>query len=67
MPMLCPTCRKNVAPRPENKAFPFCKQRCKMVDLGNWLGESYVLSRPLDPEADAEVVTQIINELEEKI
>jgi uncharacterized protein len=21
--------------------FPFCSPRCKLVDLGRWLGESY--------------------------
>lgn len=20
---------------------PFCSERCKLIDLGNWLGESY--------------------------
>lgn len=27
-----------------------------MVDLGNWLGEGYVLSRVIDPEGDAEAI-----------
>lgn len=31
-----------------------------MVDLGNWFGESYVLSRPIDPEADAEAVVDLM-------
>jgi endogenous inhibitor of DNA gyrase (YacG/DUF329 family) len=21
--------------------FPFCSDRCKLIDLGRWLGESY--------------------------
>jgi endogenous inhibitor of DNA gyrase (YacG/DUF329 family) len=21
--------------------FPFCSERCKLIDLGRWLGESY--------------------------
>lgn len=26
---------------------PFCSVRCKMIDLGNWLGEDYKISEPL--------------------
>jgi endogenous inhibitor of DNA gyrase (YacG/DUF329 family) len=29
---------------------PFCSERCKLIDLGNWLGEKYRISRPLSPE-----------------
>ncbi|HSN91656.1 MAG TPA: DNA gyrase inhibitor YacG [Anaeromyxobacteraceae bacterium] len=37
----CPTCRRPAAPRAENPAFPFCSERCRLVDLGKWLGEEY--------------------------
>jgi hypothetical protein len=30
-----------VPTREENPAFPFCAERCKLIDLGNWLNESY--------------------------
>lgn len=36
-------CQKPVARHPENEAFPFCSSRCKLADLGNWLGERYVV------------------------
>jgi uncharacterized protein len=39
----CPTCRAAVAPRAKNAAFPFCSERCRLVDLGRWLGEEYRL------------------------
>ena len=39
--MACPTCKKAVKPREENKAFPFCSERCRMADLGRWLNEEY--------------------------
>lgn len=29
---------------PLPKYFPFCRRRCKMADLDNWLSERYVLS-----------------------
>jgi endogenous inhibitor of DNA gyrase (YacG/DUF329 family) len=37
----CPICGLRAAPRAENKAFPFCSPRCKLVDLGKWLDEKY--------------------------
>ncbi len=33
---------------------PFCSPRCKMVDLGKWLGEEYKISEPLRPDHLAE-------------
>ena len=35
----CPGCGKAVAPKRENMAFPFCSDRCRLLDLGKWLGE----------------------------
>jgi len=26
--------------------FPFCSERCKLLDLGNWASERYVISEP---------------------
>lgn len=45
----CPTC-KTQGPWLENTCAPFCSERCKMVDLGKWLGEEYRLSSPLTIE-----------------
>jgi endogenous inhibitor of DNA gyrase (YacG/DUF329 family) len=39
----CPTCKAPVhkgAPGLE-KLFPFCSERCHLVDLGRWLGEEF--------------------------
>lgn len=30
--------------------YPFCSERCRMVDLGKWLREEYTIERELDPE-----------------
>ncbi len=36
----CPTCRKETAW--ENNAFrPFCSERCRLIDLGQWIEERY--------------------------
>lgn len=45
----CPVCGGAVAPRSANPVFPFCKPRCKQIDLGQWLGGEYVISQSLLP------------------
>ncbi|MGD0369518.1 MAG: DNA gyrase inhibitor YacG [Acidobacteriaceae bacterium] len=45
----CPTCRAVVADQGEN--FPFCSDRCRLIDLGKWASGGYRISSPiLDPE-----------------
>jgi endogenous inhibitor of DNA gyrase (YacG/DUF329 family) len=52
-PRECPICHKPAAPRAENAAYPFCSQRCRLVDLGRWLGEEYrVPDRQVDERED---------------
>ena len=46
----CPICRKIVL-RSEPD-FPFCSERCRLIDLGKWASGGYVISTPVtDPEA----------------
>jgi uncharacterized protein len=45
--MKCPICKKEVAP--DTGALPFCSERCKLIDLGNWASEKYVISTPAQP------------------
>ena len=40
----CPICKKEVAPASAD--FPFCSERCRTIDLGNWASEKYVISTP---------------------
>ncbi len=42
----CPICRKPVTE--DRDPFPFCSQRCRQVDLSRWLGEKYLISRPIE-------------------
>ena len=37
----CPTCGAAVAWTPENRWKPFCSERCKLIDLGQWATEKY--------------------------
>ena len=51
MRIQCPICRAVLENAPEDFGpRPFCSERCKLIDLGNWLGEKYRISRPLRPE-----------------
>jgi endogenous inhibitor of DNA gyrase (YacG/DUF329 family) len=45
----CPICK---APTDSAKHadFPFCSERCRLLDLGNWSAERYVVSEPLFDE-----------------
>ena len=45
--MRCPICKKEVAPNAPD--FPFCSERCKTIDLGNWASEEYKISSPAPP------------------
>ena len=45
----CPTCRKIVLR--DEPEFPFCSERCRLIDLGKWASGGYVISTPLG-EAD---------------
>jgi endogenous inhibitor of DNA gyrase (YacG/DUF329 family) len=36
----CPTCKRAVT-KAGNKEYPFCCERCQLVDLGRWFGEQY--------------------------
>lgn len=42
--MKCPVCKKDV--EPNNPELPFCSERCRIIDLGNWSAEKYVISEP---------------------
>ncbi|MBD3609886.1 MAG: DNA gyrase inhibitor YacG [Gammaproteobacteria bacterium] len=37
----CPTCGKETEWKAENKWRPFCSERCKLIDLGEWANESH--------------------------
>jgi len=45
----CPTCRTLVLH--SNEHFPFCSDRCRLIDLGKWASGGYVISTAInDPE-----------------
>jgi len=45
----CPTCKKLVLR--SDSEFPFCSERCRLIDLGKWASDGYVVSTPIfDPD-----------------
>jgi uncharacterized protein len=58
MAFLCPTCKKPV-PEPAAGqplgAFPFCSERCKLVDLGRWLDGKYQIPVVEDEDEDGAI------------
>jgi len=37
----CPRCGAQVRWSAENRFRPFCSERCKLIDLGDWAMERY--------------------------
>lgn len=37
----CPICKGEAKARAKNPSFPFCSPRCKTIDLGHWMSETY--------------------------
>jgi uncharacterized protein len=50
MKRLCPICKKPTNSETDAD-FPFCSDRCRMLDLGNWSIEKYVISSPAFDES----------------
>jgi uncharacterized protein len=48
--MKCPVCKKEVEPGAPD--FPFCGERCRIIDLGNWASEKYVIPAQSSPEPE---------------
>lgn len=36
----------------EHADFPFCSERCRLLDLGAWASEKYVVSDPIFDEEE---------------
>src|SRR3954471_13081928 len=57
--MQCPICKKEIdEPAVEDRPryFPFCSERCKLIDLGRWLDGKYQIPvKPDDESHDGDV------------
>jgi hypothetical protein len=41
----CPICKKTT--KTTDADFPFCSDRCRLIDLGKWASGGYVISSPV--------------------
>jgi len=53
----CPTCKRRVHVRRQDPSklpafFPFCSERCKLIDLGAWLDAAYRIPSKPEEEPD---------------
>ena len=53
-PLKCPICSKPVAAPAgdDRRAYPFCSDRCRDVDLGRWLDGAYQVPVAESPNDD---------------
>jgi uncharacterized protein len=49
----CPICRKPTDSG-TNPDFPFCSERCRLLDLSHWASEKYKISEPVIDESTPE-------------
>lgn len=50
----CPICGRPIEVSANASSGPFCSERCRGADLSRWFRGDYAISRPLDPETDAD-------------
>ena len=53
--MECPICKRDVGEakgEERNRFHPFCSERCKLIDLGRWLGGKYQIPVAEEDEDD---------------
>lgn len=48
----CPQCGKTSKGGPDNPWRPFCSERCKLIDLGDWFSEKHVIPEEIAPGAE---------------
>jgi endogenous inhibitor of DNA gyrase (YacG/DUF329 family) len=52
----CPQCHAEVIWDSKISPFrPFCSERCKLIDLGQWASESYRVPVEAEPDQDVDI------------
>lgn len=52
----CPICKREFEfiSIEESPNFPFCSERCRLIDLGKWLDEEYIIPEEGEDEYSEE-------------
>ena len=64
MKVKCPTCEKETQWSENNPDRPFCSERCKLIDLGDWAEENHKISQPM--QSAEPMSEEMIDALEEQ-
>lgn len=59
--VVCPTCKKKFDYH-SSEFRPFCSEKCRLIDLGQWLNESYTVPVEKLSLEEAQTLEQLINE-----
>ncbi len=59
--VICPTCKKSFDYY-SSDFRPFCSDRCRLIDLGQWLNESYTVPVEKLTDDEAQTLEQLLNE-----
>lgn len=48
----CPTCQRPVEWTADARWRPFCSERCRLIDLGDWINEKHAIpGEPASPDS----------------
>jgi endogenous inhibitor of DNA gyrase (YacG/DUF329 family) len=50
----CPTCKRPAEFSAANPDRPFCSERCRLIDLGEWFAEKHAIPADNPPDHDPE-------------
>lgn len=64
MKVKCPTCDKEVVWSAESPFRPFCSERCKLIDLGDWAAENHRIADKTP--VDASLSEELLDALEQQ-
>jgi uncharacterized protein len=58
----CPVCGQDSIYAPSNPYRPFCREKCKLMDLGAWANEDFRFSQgPTEGDDRHEPLDQMLN------
>lgn len=60
----CPNCKNSVTWNSESQYRPFCSERCKLIDLGEWAEENHKISQPI--QGNEPISEEMLDALEDQ-
>ena len=65
MMVKCPTCRKLHEYDVNSPFRPFCSERCRLIDLGQWASDAYVI-HGVPGSADPDLIVEQLEKMQEE-